>query len=100
MNISSPSVILSHRDELLPFVPYFRPSEVCLIAHGYQHVGLKSIEWWNKFATESVQTMFDMDGKEMAGLLYSFSKVVTLTIQSKHYLMLYYQLIHYFTSVM
>eukprot|EP00371_Babesia_bovis_P001335 XP_001609982.1 hypothetical protein [Babesia bovis T2Bo] len=71
--------LLRYNYDFLKFVHTMRSSELCMIAHGYSLLGLNDLKWWDAFTKVASKNSFDMDGKEMSGILYSLSKVYTGT---------------------
>ncbi|UKK02189.2 hypothetical protein MACK_001544 [Theileria orientalis] len=69
--------LLKYNYDFLKFVPLMRGSELCMIAHGYSLLNLEDPVWWDSFTKVSYNSLYDMDGKELAGLLYSLTKVYT-----------------------
>ncbi|ORM40808.1 uncharacterized protein BXIN_2261 [Babesia sp. Xinjiang] len=69
--------LLQYNYDFLKFAHTMRSSELCMIAHGYSMLNLEDRNWWDQFTAVASKNSFDMDGKEMAGLLYSLSKVYT-----------------------
>ncbi|KAF5153617.1 hypothetical protein TpMuguga_02g02130 [Theileria parva strain Muguga] len=67
--------LLNYNYDFLKFLQVMRPSEVCMIAHGYSLLKLDDRNWWNSFTSISSQLLYDIDGKEIAGLLYSLTRV-------------------------
>uniref|UniRef100_A0A3B0N2Y0 Uncharacterized protein n=1 Tax=Theileria annulata TaxID=5874 RepID=A0A3B0N2Y0_THEAN len=68
-------ILLNYSYDFLRFLHLMRPSEVCMIAHGYSLLKLDDRNWWNSFTSISSQSLYDIDGKEIAGLLYSLSRI-------------------------
>ncbi|GFE54764.1 hypothetical protein BaOVIS_021680 [Babesia ovis] len=67
--------LLRYNYDFLKFANTMRSSELCMLAHGYSLIGLKDTQWWDRFTSVAATNSFDMDGKEMAGFLYSLSRV-------------------------
>ncbi|BAM40007.1 conserved hypothetical protein [Theileria orientalis strain Shintoku] len=67
--------LLKYNYDFLKFVPLMRGSELCMIAHGYSLLNLQDTVWWDSFTKVVYNSLYDMDGKELAGLLYSLTKV-------------------------
>ncbi|KAK1938550.1 hypothetical protein X943_002245 [Babesia divergens] len=67
--------LLQYSYDFLKFVPTMRSSELCMIAHGYSLLQLNDRDWWDQFSSLASKASYDMDGKEIAGLLYSLSNV-------------------------
>lgn len=67
--------LLKYNYDFLKFAHTMRSSELCMIAHGYSILELNDKDWWDKFTSVASQCSYDMDGKEIAGLLYSLSNV-------------------------
>ncbi|CDR95338.1 hypothetical protein, conserved [Babesia bigemina] len=67
--------LLQYNHDFLKFAHTMRSSELCMIAHGYSILELDDRDWWDKFSAIAARNSYDMDGKEMAGLMYSLSRV-------------------------
>ncbi|UKJ90274.2 hypothetical protein MACJ_001206 [Theileria orientalis] len=68
--------LLKYNYDFLKFVPLMRGSELCMIAHGYSLLNLNDSVWWDSFTKVAYNSLYDMDGKELAGLLYSLTKLI------------------------
>ncbi|GBE61458.1 hypothetical protein, conserved [Babesia ovata] len=67
--------LIQYNNDFLKFAHTMRSSELCMIAHGYSILELNDRDWWDKFTAIAARNAYDMDGKEMAGLMYSLSRV-------------------------
>ncbi|AFZ79156.1 hypothetical protein BEWA_020020 [Theileria equi strain WA] len=73
----SANQLVYYKDDFIRFVHLMRPSEICMVAHGYSQIHLDDLNWWSKFNNISSEIIYDIDAQEIAGLVHSLTRIYT-----------------------